>query len=442
MTDPETRYARNGETHIAYQVVGNGQIDLVLVDSWIHHVEMVWDIPEYARLLRRLGSFTRLIHFDRRGTGLSDSVPIEALPDLETQVGDILAVLDAADSGRTAVFGVQDGGLIAMLLAASHPERCSSLILYSGSVRGHGWNDEAIDQMVAMISEDLARGGGGSVPMMAPSRVDDQGFVSQYARLERSFIRPGAVGHFFRQSMVSDISAVIPAISAPTLLLHRSDDEVVPVNMAKELAQLIDGASIVELPGADHLMFAGDTDELLNEIEEFLTGARGGGDPDRVLGSILFTDIVNSTAIASQAGDRRWRSLLDRHDELVRRELARFRGREVATTGDGFLATFDGPGAAVRCALSIAESVTLLGLEIRSGVHTGEIEIRGEDIAGLAVHVAARVAALARGGEVLVSGIVKDLLVGSGFSFEDRGEHELKGVPNLWRIYSAGQRPG
>jgi class 3 adenylate cyclase len=435
---PETRFARNGDVHLAYQVVGIGPIDLLLIDSWVHHVEVVWEIPEWARVLRRLSSFTRLIHFDRRGTGLSDPVPLDELPDLETQVEDAIAVLDAAESERPAVLGLQDGTLIAMLLAAMHPGRCGALVMYSATVGGHSWATESIDQMVQAITDDLAlHGGGGGVPILAPSRAGDERFVAQFARLQRASVRPGAIGQYFRRSMVFNARDVVPVIQAPTLLLHRTHDQIVPIQMGREVASLIPDAKLVELPGADHLVFVGDTDALVDEIEEFLTGARSGADPDRVLATLLFTDIVGSTEKAASLGDRRWRDLLDQHHDLVRRELGRFKGREINTAGDGFLAVFDGPARAVRCAHSIIAAVTPLALEIRAGIHTGEVYLRESDVGGLAVHIAARVAALAGPSEVLVSSAVKDLLVGSGIELEGRGEHELKGVPETWQLFAA-----
>lgn len=438
MRELRTRFARNGDVHLAYQIVGSGPIDLVLIDSWFHHVEMVWEIPELARILRRLASFSRLIHFDRRGTGLSDPVAVDALPDLETQVDDVIAVLDAAGAVRPAVLGVQDGTLIAMVLAATRPDRCGALVLYSGSVGGHGWPEEQIDEVAQRISDDLAmHGGGGGVPMLAPSRAGDARFVEQFARLQRGSVRPGAVGHYFRQSMLSDIRSALPVIQAPTLLLHRTEDQVVPVELAREAAALISGASLVEVPGGDHLFFVGDTDVLAEEIEEFLTGSRSVSDPDRILATLMFTDIVGSTRLAADLGDRRWRDLLDQHHDLVRREIVRFGGREIDTAGDGFLATFDGPGRAIRCAVATTRAVASLGLEIRAGIHTGEVEVRDLDLAGLALHIAARVAALAGPGEVFVSSTVKDLLVGSGIEFDDRGIHELKGVPDEWHLYAA-----
>ncbi|HKX76392.1 MAG TPA: adenylate/guanylate cyclase domain-containing protein [Acidimicrobiia bacterium] len=434
---PQTRFARNGDVHLAYQVIGEGSVDLLVVDSWVHHVEMVWEIPGYAELLRRLGSFSRLIHFDRRGTGLSDPVPVEHLPDLDTQIADALTVLEAAGAQQPAIFGIQEGTLVAMLLAASHPQNCRALALYSGSVGGHGWPPEQIDQMADLLARDLAESGGAAlVPMMAPSRISDPRFVEQFTRLQRASVRPGVVGHYFRQSMLAEFRHFLPSIEAPTLFLHRREDQVVPLVLAQAAADLIPGARLVELSGEDHLIFAGDTDELVDEIEEFLTGVRGSGASERLLANLLFTDIVDSTRTAAELGDRRWRALLDEHDRVIRGQLDRFGGQEVDTTGDGFLANFDGPGRAVRCARALAEAIASLGIQIRAGVHTGEVDRRGSNVGGLAVHIAARIAALAGPSEVLVSGTVKDLLVGSGFEFEDRDEHQLKGVPGSWRVYA------
>jgi class 3 adenylate cyclase len=440
---PQTRFARNGDVHLAYQVVGTGPIDLLVINTWVHHVELVWEIPEFARLLRRLGSFARLIHFDRRGAGLSDSVPANALPDLETQVEDVIAVLDAAESERPAVLGVSDGGLLAMLLAATHPDRCRSLALYAPAAMqaltaDHpiGQTPEAIEEAVVLMTDGLLQGGGG-LEWLAPSRVGDERFAAQVGRLQRSSVRPGTIGHYYRQSMLSDVRPILATIQAPTLVLHRTEDRIISIELGREVAALIPGATFVELPGTDALPFSGDADRLVDEIEEFLTGARPGVDPERVLATLIFTDIVDSTRLAGELGDRRWRDLLDEHDQLLRREFERFNGREVVTTGDGFLATFDGPGRAVRCALSISGAVAPLGVRIRAGVHTGEVEVRGTDLGGLAVHIASRVASLAEPDEVLVSSTVKDLLIGSGIEFESRGEHPLKGIPDTWRLFAA-----
>lgn len=439
MGRPRTQYARNGDVHLAFQVVGGGALDLLLIDTWVHHVEAVWDFPDFARLLRRLSSFGRLIHFDRRGTGLSDPVPLDQLPDLQTQVGDAVAVLEAARSDGAAVIGLNDGTIVAALLAAAHPELCGSLVLFtltSAHTLAAGMPMESIDETIELIQANAVTDDSG-VEFLAPSRVGDEGFDRQLARLQRYSIRPGAFGHYYRQTMEADIAAVLPLIRTPTLVLNRSGNRIVPVEQSRLAAAAIQGARFVELPGSDHLAFSEDIDGLLDEIEEFLTGARTGADPDRILTTLLFTDIVNSTTLAAQMGDRRWRDALDQHHELGRSELARFGGREVSTTGDGFFAAFDRPLAAVRCALAMVEAMRSLELQIRAGVHTGEVEVRGADLGGLAVHIAARIAALAGDGEVLVSSTVRDLLVGSGVGVDERREHELKGVPGTWRLFAA-----
>ncbi len=378
---PKTRFARNGDVHLAYQTVGSGPLDLFLVDTWVHHVEAVWDFPDFARFLRRLSSFGRLIHFDRRGTGLSDTVPLDRLPDFETQVQDALAVLDAAGSDQPAVLGLNDGTLVAMLLAAGHPERCRSLVLFTPTGKHHqaaGMAMESIDEAIEAIKASAVTGDSG-VYILAPSRVNDGRFDEHLARLQRLSVRPSAFGHYYRQSMESDVRDVLPRIRVPTLVLNRSGNRIVAAELSREVASLIPGAKFVELPGTDHLVFSEDIDAVLDEIEEFLTGVRTGADPDRVLATLLFTDIVDSTTRAAEMGDRRWRDLLDQHHVLVRSQLERFRGREVATTGDGFFATFDGPARAVRCALAIHDALSSLGCEIRAGVHTGEVEVRGAD---------------------------------------------------------------
>jgi class 3 adenylate cyclase len=436
---PQTRYATNDGIHIAFQVVGEGDVDLLLIDTWVHHVESVWDFPDYARFLRRLSSFGRLIHFDRRGTGLSDPVPLDQLPGLETQVGDAVAVLEAAGSPGASVIGLNDGTIIAVLLAARRPELVRSLVLFSltGShTLAAGLPMESIDDVIEGIKADALSGESG-VGLLAPSRVGDERFDQELLRLQRFSIRPGAYEHYYRQTMEADVSDILPSIRLPTLVLNRAGNRIVPVDQSREAAAAIPGAKFIELPGTDHLAFSEDIDGLLDEVEEFLTGTRSRGDPDRMLTTLLFTDIVDSTTRAAEIGDRRWRDLLDQHHEAMRRELDRFGGRLVSTTGDGFFASFDRPVAAVRCALAAAEAMPSLGLQIRAGVHTGEVEVRGKDFGGLAVHIAARVAAAADPGEVLVSSTVKDLLAGSSVQFQERGERELKGVPGRWRVYAA-----
>lgn len=447
---PVTRFARNSDVHLAYQTFGDGAIDLLFVDDWVHHVEQVWEIPEFARFLRGLGSFARVIHFDRRGTGLSDPVPVSALPDLETQVEDALAVLDAVGSERAVVLGLQVGGLMAMQLAERHPDRCRALVLYAAAAMAMGGFDhavgatpreieETIDKIVTtMINDDAG------LQDLAPSHAGDARFMAQLQRLQRASVRPGTVGHFFRQSFLTDVRHLLPAIRTPTLVLHRSGDRIVPVELGREVASLIPGAVWRELPGDDHLAFAGDVDALVGEIEEFLTGSRAAAGRERVLATLVFTDIVDSTAIASRLGDRRWHDLLDSHRARVRQDFLRFRGQELATTGDGFLAMFPATGQGVRCAEAIVDDARHVGIEVRAGVHAGEIDLRGTDASGLSVHIAARIAALAEPGQVLVSSTVKDLLAGSGVEFTSRGEHELKGVPDRWRLFalSRGRAPG
>lgn len=441
---PTTRFARNGDVHLAYQVVGDGPVDLLFVDDWIHHVELVWEISEYAQFLRRLSSFARLIHFDRRGTGLSDPMPPGALPDLETQVADAIAILDAAGSERPTVFGLQVGSLLAMLLAATRPERCRQLVLYAPSALSVDAPDNPIraalgpiDVIVETMVREMANGGEGMVPGLAPSRANDSRFIAQVGRMTRSAIRPGTIGHYFRQSLLTDLRDVLPTIHVPTLVLHRTADPVIPIELGRQVASLIPGAELRELGGGDHFAFTSDSDAVCDEIEEFVTGTRTGAQPDRVLATLLFTDIVHSTQTAARIGDRQWQALLDNHRLVVRRDIDRFKGRELATTGDGFLAAFDGPGRAVRCGQSIVREATDLGLAVRAGVHAGEFDLRGTDASGLSVHIAARVADLAGPGEVLASSTVKDLLAGSGIEFEPRGEHELKGVPDVWRLFAA-----
>jgi class 3 adenylate cyclase len=442
---PRTQYAPSGDIHIAYQVVGSGELDLLLVDTWAHHVEAVWDFPDLARFLRRLASFGRLIHFDHRGTGLSDPVTLDQLPDLHTQVDDAVAVLRAAGSELAAVVGINDGGIIAAMLAVDRPELCHSLVLHAFTphqVLAPELPLHSIDEVVALIEASALTDDSG-VEFLAPSRIGDAEFGRGLARLQRLSIRPSLYGHFYRQTLEADITDLLPAIRCPTLVLNRTGNLIVPIEQSREAANAIVGAKFVELPGTDHGVFSEGVDAWLDEVEEFLTGSRSGRDPDRLLSTLLFTDIVGSTDKAAELGDRKWRDLLDRHHELTRGELMRFGGREVSTTGDGFFASFDRPISGVRCALALVEAMPSLGLQIRAGVHTGEVEVRGTDLGGLAVHIAARIMGVADQEEVLVSSTVKDLLTGSDLAFEDRSEHELKGVPGTWHLYgvAAGAFP-
>ncbi len=433
---PQTKYAKSGDVHIAYQVIGNGPIDLVFVPGFISHVDHVWEEPRWAGFLERLASFSRLICFDKRGTGVSDR--ISAIPTLEERMDDVRAVMDAVGSERAALFGISEGGPMSLLFAATYPERTVALTLF-GSY--------ALFPTAVMSSEQLAGflhqigefwGTGKSVPNFAPSLADDIAFRNWWARFERLGASPSAVKTLMRMNSEIDIRGILPAIHVPTLIMHRTDDGRVNVAAGRHLAKHIDGARYIELPGKDHLFCAGDSQRIVDEIEEFLTGSRSHFEMERALATVMFTDIVGSTERASMLGDRNWRHLLETHHTSVRRELARFRGKEIKTLGDGFLATFDGPARGVRCAQAIRDSVRGLGLDVRSGLHTGEIEILPNDVGGIAVHVAARVAQLAGAGEILTSSVLKDLVAGSGLSFEDRGMHSLKGLTDEMRLFAAG----
>ena len=435
----ETRYTKSGELNIAYQVVGSGPRDLVYVPGWVSNVELMWEEPELAAFLRRLASFSRLILFDKRGTGLSDRVPNDELPTLEQRMDDVRAVMDAVGSERAALFGHSEGGNMCLLFAATYPERTSALItigVYAKRLRSddYPWapDAEARDREIEQVEREW---GSFELAYYAPSRVGDEQFAQHLSAYLRRGASPGAAAALMRMNSQIDVRDVLPAIRVPTLVLHRTGDRDVNVEEGRYIAGRIPGAKFVELPGADHVFWARSADEVADEIEEFLTGARPVPELDRVLATVLFTDIVGSTERLAELGDRRWRELLAAHDAAVRRELERFRGSEVDTAGDGFLATFDGPARAIRCGLAIRDAVRGLGLDVRAGLHTGECELLGEKVAGIAVHTGARIAALARAGEVLVSATVRDLVSGSGIEFEDRGEQALKGVGER-RIYS------
>ncbi len=433
---PETRYAKSGDVNIAYQVVGDGPFDLVLVPGWVSHLEHSWEEPSNARFLHRLASFSRLIMLDKRGTGLSDRVSLAELPTLEQRMDDVRAVMDAVGSERAALMGISEGGSMCALFAATYPERTTALVLYAANAR-HPAHDLTAEQLQPILDAfERSWGQGMAWPMWAPSRADDPQLKEWGARFERLGGSPGAAVALFRMAAAIDIRKVLPAIRVPTLILHRTGDQAVPVMDSRYMAEHIRGAKYVELPGVDHLPFVGDADAILDEIQEFLTGVRPTPEPDRMLATVLFTDIVGSTQRAAELGDRRWRDLLDSYYALSRRELGRFRGREIKTMGDGFLATFDGPARGIRCACAVSDSVGQLGLAIRAGLHTGECEMMGEDVGGIAVHIGARVATEAAAGEVLVSSTVKDLVAGSGIAFEDRGSHALKGVPEEWRLFA------
>ena len=442
---PETQYARSGDVNIAYQVTGEGPRDLVYVPGWVSNVEMMWEQAPLARFLERLASFSRLILFDKRGTGLSDRVSNDKLPSLEQRMDDVRAVLEAVGSERAALFGHSEGGSMCMLFAATYPGRTTALITLGAFAKRRDPDDDypwaPSAESREETTEDVERNWGHlrpeDVEYYAPSRVGDEEFIRSFERYFRRGASPGAAAALLRMNSYIDVRSVLPTIQVPTLVLPRTGDHDVKLEEGRYLAERIPGARFVELPGDDHAIAAGDLDGLADEIEEFLTGTRPVPELDRVLATVLFTDIVGSTERAVELGDRRWRDLLGEHDATVRRELDRFRGREVDTAGDGFLATFDGPARAVRCAMSAGEAIRELGVEIRAGVHTGECEVDGPKVRGIAVHTGARIASLAGAGEGLVSQTVKDLVSGSGLAFEDRGFHELKGVPGEWRIYAA-----
>jgi class 3 adenylate cyclase len=428
--------------HIAYQVVGEGPPDVVFLPLGATHVELAWEIPLFARVFWRLASFSRLIRFDMRGSGLSDPFNLAELPSLEQQAADMRAVLDAAGSQRPALVANQFGGLLAVFFAATYPYRVSSLVLDGCTARMARAPDYPCGVQKDFLELALDRygesepGGREALRYSAPNASRDPDFLVRYERYSR-FIH-GLAGRraLAQMFLFADVRPALSAIQAPTLVLYRSGDQFLGGPHAAYLAERIAGTKLIELAGEDNMIFAGDSDADLDQIEEFLTGLAHTRVTDRVLATVLFTDIVGSTEQAAKLGDRAWRELLDSHDRVVRRQLERFGGREVKTVGDGFIATFDGPGRAIHSACAIRDAVRALDLEVRAGLHTGEVEIRGDDVAGLAVHLAQRVSALAHPGEVLVSRTVTDLVVGSGIHFEDRGDHQLKGIPGNWTLYS------
>ncbi|MDQ4005505.1 MAG: adenylate/guanylate cyclase domain-containing protein [Actinomycetota bacterium] len=443
---PTTRYVRAGELQIAYQVVGDAPLDVVYVPGWVSHLEAVWDDSRYGTALRKLTRFARVILFDKRGTGLSDRVPVDRLPTLEERMDEIRLVMDEAEIERASLFGSSEGSLLAAVFAASHPDRVSSLILLAGYARffpdppdyPFGLIDADVREiLIKGLRDTWGENGEFILSMWAPSAAGDPTAVEEINRFCRLSASPAAGAAFLRLASEGDIREVLPSIHVPTLVLHRSGDQVAEIGHGRYLAEHIQDARFAELPGNEHLWWYGDHDAVLDHVQEFLTGTRRLPDPDRVLATVLFVDVVDSTARASELGDQRWRELLERCYGVIRKELEAHRGREVKTLGDGMLATFDGPGRAARCAARTVAAVRGLGLELRTGLHTGEVEIIGEDVGGLAVHIGARVAALAAPGEVLVSSTVKDLVAGSGIEFEDRGSYELKGVPGEWRLFAA-----
>jgi len=437
MTPPETRYAKSGDVHIAYQVVGSGPFDLVYVPGFVSNMDLQWEMPEWARFYSRLTAFSRLILFDKRGTGLSDRDV--GIASLEERMDDVRAVMDAAGSERAALFGVSEGGPMSLLFAATYPQRAKALVLY-GSYARHPKlsSDDELQKDLERVDQ-LWGTGEYLFGRQAPGERSEE-TVRIFARAERQCASPSAAIAVRRMAAEIDVRHVLPAIGVPTLVMHRVGDSVIAVEAGRDLAANIPGARYVELPGVDHTPWlAGEreiAERIVDEVEEFLTGSRSSeAEIDRVLATVMFTDIVDSTKCAAELGDRQWRALLDRHDETVRQQLKRFRGSEVKNLGDGFMATFDGPARAVRCAAAISEAVRALGITVRSGLHTGEIELKRDDISGIAVHIAARVAAEAEAGETIVSSMVRDLVAGSGLRFEDRGARSLRGVPEEVRLY-------
>jgi class 3 adenylate cyclase len=435
---PTTLYAKSERLAIAYQVIGDGPVDLVVISGFVSNVELTWEDPARARFMRHLASFARLILFDKRGSGLSDRVPVDHLPSLEERMDDVRAVMDAAGSKGATVLGISEGGPMSILFAATYPTRVDRLVLYGAFAKRATAEPDGGAALIELIESSWGTGAvmAGRSGVGADASADRE----RLARWERQSASPGAAVALVRMATQIDVSAVCRTLSVPTLILHRTGDPNLSVAASRELNELIPDARYVELEGTVHVPWLGDTGAVLEEIEEFMTGLRQGPQVDRVLSTILFTDIVESTQTAARLGDRGWRSLLDDHDSITRREVERFRGRVIKSTGDGALATFDGPARAVRCAIAIRDALSAVGLQLRAGVHTGEIELRGDDVGGMAVHIGARVDALAGAGEVLVTATMTALVAGSGLSFEDRGTHVLKGVPGEWQIFAVDER--
>jgi class 3 adenylate cyclase/pimeloyl-ACP methyl ester carboxylesterase len=438
---PATHYAKSGDVHIAYQVVGDGPIDLVLVHGWISHLEYQWEDPALARFLNRLASFSRLIVFDKRGTGLSDRVAESALPTLEQRMDDIRAVMDAAGSHRAVIFGISEGGPLSTLFAATYPGRTAALIMYGAYAKwirtdDYPWAPTREEHEAAFIAFERHWGTAIGLKTLAPSAANDERMRQWWAHFMRVSASPGAGVTLYRMNVEVDIRAILPTIRVPTLMLHRSGDRVLPCQGARYMAGQIPGAKFVELPGDDHIPWIGNADPLLAEIQEFLTGETPMLEADRVLATVMFIDIVQSTQRATAIGDSRWRDLVEDYQQQVDKEVARLGGRVVNTAGDGVFAIFDGPARAIKCARAVRDVVGTLGLAIRCGIHTGECEIGGNDVAGIAVHIGARVAARADPGEILLSNTVKDLIAGSRVECSDRGSHVLKGVSGRWRLFA------
>jgi class 3 adenylate cyclase len=434
---PKTQYAKSGDVRIAYQIVGEGPFDLVFVPGFISNLDVAWEEPYRARVWTRLAAFSRLIMFDKRGTGLSDRTV--GVPTLEQRMDDVRAVMDAVGSEQAALFGISEGGAMSVLFAATYPERTRALVLYGAYGHFRSWVVPQDRIEAALDRMEKSWGTGESLVLFAPSVASDETFKQSWARFERLGASPSAVVALMRMNSEIDVRPILPSIRVPTLIVHREGDARVNVEAGRFMAKKIPNAKYVELPGNDHLLWTSDTERVLDEVEEFLTGSRSAVEVDRVLATVLFTDIVNSTKRAETIGDHAWHDLLDRHNAIVRREILRHRGREVKTLGDGFLATFDGPARSIRCALAINEKIEALGLQVRAGLHTGEVEMADDDLNGIAVNIASRVATTAKPGQVLVSNTVRDLVAGSNIRFCDEGCHFLKGLKEGVRLFAVAR---
>jgi class 3 adenylate cyclase/pimeloyl-ACP methyl ester carboxylesterase len=434
------RYARNGDTQIGFTTIGEGPPDLVHVGIALSHVEIWHEFPTNRRVFERIASFGRLIDYDRRGSGISDRT-VGAVP-IEVEVDDLLAILDAAGSERPYLFGFGVGGSLSLVFAAVHPDRCAGVIAYSTPARflqaddyPYGWDEQTFEMFLRLI-DDGGLAGPDALPIIAPSMAGDREYVDFSGRVLRSATTPRQARDCFETYARTDIRNVLSSVNVPVLVVHRTGDRLFPVDQSRDLAKRLSHARFVEIPGIDWSPWVGDTEPLLAEIQGFMTGTRPTGEPDRQLATVLFTDVVRSTETVASIGDKRWRDLLDRHDEIVLREVERRGGRFVKATGDGILATFNGPAQGIRTALAIRDALATIGVPVRAGLHTGEVEIRGDDVAGIAVHIGKRVSDEAQPGEVLVSRTLPDLVAGSGLEFDDRGEHELKGVPGRWQLFA------
>jgi class 3 adenylate cyclase/esterase/lipase len=438
---PKTEYTKSGKVHIAYQVFGTGPVDLIVVPGWVSNIELAWECVEYSRFLQRLASFSRVIFFDKRGTGLSDRVSDDDLPDLEHRMDDVRAVMKAVDSDRAVLMGVSEGGSMCLLFAATYPKTTVALItigVFAKSIWSHDypWGSTLEQHQRWFESIEQVWGGAVSLEEMAPSVADDPRFSEWWSAYLRRGASPAAAIALAKMNAQIDVRDVLSSIQVPTLVLHRVGDKSINIEEGRYIASQIPGAKLVELVGNDHLPFVGDSRALLDEVEEFLTGTRPAYKGERVLATILFTDIVSSTRHAIDLGDQNWSRLLERHNDLVRTEISHFSGKEIETAGDSFLVTFDGPARAIRCACAIRDEVKQLGIEIRAGHHTGEIELRDEKVSGIGVHIASRVLEKASPNEVLVSRTVRDLISGSGIKLKEKGAFSLKGIPEEWNLFT------